>query len=154
MSRRDAARRPPPVPAPALARDLLHVTMQMMRSIAREMRRSPHAIAPGQVAALMRLKQAPAAMSELARHLGVSLPTVSKSIDVLVERGWVERWIDPSDRRQTIARLTAEGRHVTAAMKKQAERHVAGLLASLTPQQRAQVMTTLDALKDVLPPLA
>ena len=51
-----------------LAHDLLHVTVQMMRSIAREMRRSPHAMAPAQVAALMRLKQAPAAMSELARQ--------------------------------------------------------------------------------------
>ena len=142
------------VSAPALAHDLLHVTMQMMRSIAREMRRSPHAMAPAQVASLMRLKQAPAAMSELARHLGVSVPTVSRSINVLVDRGWVERWDDPGDRRQTIVRLTPEGRRVTAAMKRQSEKHVASLLAPLTPQQRVQVMTTLDVLKDVLPPLA
>src|SRR5262245_46497651 len=108
MSKRSAAARPRAgVSSSLLAHDLLHVTMQLMRSIAREMRRSPHAIAPAQVGALMRLKQAPTAMSELARHLGVSVPTVSKSIDVLVERGWVERWVDPSDRRQTIARLTA-----------------------------------------------
>ena len=128
--------------------------MQLMRSIAREMRRPPHAMAPAQVASLMRLKQAPAAMSELARHLGVSVPTVSKSIDVLADRGWVERWIDPSDRRQTIARLTPEGRRVTAAMKRQSEKHVAALLAPLTPQQRAQMMATLNVLEDVLPPLA
>src|SRR5213593_846046 len=104
------------VSSSALAHDLLHVTMQMMRSIAHNMRRSRHAMAPAQVAALMRMKQAPVAMSELARHLGVSVPTVSKSIDVLVDRGWVERWVDPSDRRQTLARLTVEGRRVTAAM--------------------------------------
>ena len=152
--RRDAARPPTPVASSALAHDLLHVTMQMMRSIAREMRRSPHAMAPAQVAGLMRLKQAPAAMSELARHLGVSVPTVSKSIDVLADRGWVERWVDPSNRRQTIARLTPEGRRVTAALKRQSEKHVASLLTALTPRQRAQVMTTLDVLKDVLPPLA
>ena len=142
------------VSSSALAHDLLHVTMQMMRSIAQNMHRSPHAIAPAQVAALMRMKQAPVAMSELARHLGVSVPTVSKSIDVLADRGWVERWVDPSDRRQTIARLTPEGRRVTAAMKRQSEKHVAALLAALTPRQRAQVMATLDVLKDVLPPLA
>ena len=142
------------VSSSALAHDLLHVTMQMMRSIAQNMRRSPHAMAPAQVAALMRMKQAPVAMSELARHLGVSVPTVSKSIDVLADRGWVERWVDPSDRRQTIARLTPEGRRVTAAMKRQSEKHVAALLAALTPRQRAQVMATLDVLRDVLPPLA
>jgi DNA-binding MarR family transcriptional regulator len=154
MSKRDPGAPRTAVSPSLLAHDLLYVTMQMMRSIAREMRRSPHAMAPAQVASLMRLKQAPAAMSELARHLGVSVPTVSKSIDVLAERGWVERWVDPSNRRQTIARLTPEGRRVTAAMKRQSEKHVAALLAPLTPQQRAQVMTTLDVLKDVLPPLA
>jgi DNA-binding MarR family transcriptional regulator len=153
MSTRPAAPLRTAVSPSLLAHDLLHVTLQLMRSIAREMRRSPHAMAPAQVASLMRLKQAPAAMSELARHLGVSLPTVSRSIDVLADRGWVERWIDPSNRRQTIARLTPEGRRVTAAMKRQSERHVAALLAPLTPPQRAQVRASLDVLKDVLPPL-
>jgi DNA-binding MarR family transcriptional regulator len=109
-------------------------------------------VAPAQVGALMRLKMAPASMSDLARHLGVSVPTVSKSIDVLADRGWVERWVDPSDRRHTIVRLSAEGRRVTAAMKRQTERHVATLLAPLTPQQRVHLMATLDVLKGVLPP--
>jgi DNA-binding MarR family transcriptional regulator len=135
-----------------LARDLLHVTMQMMRSVATEMRRSPQALAPGQMAALFRLKLAPAAMSDLARHLGVSVPTVSKSIDVLEERKWVERWVDPADRRQTIVRLTAEGGRVTAAMRAQTERHIAGLLAPLTPQQRTAVRSALDVLTGILPP--
>ena len=155
--RRPAARRRGAGPAAAatsdaLARDLLHVMMQMMRSVATEMRRSPQALAPGQMGALMRLKMSPAAMSDLARHLGVSVPTVSKSIDVLEDRKWVERWIDPSDRRQTIVRLTPEGRRVTAAMREQTERHVAGLLAPLTPEQRIEVRAALDVLTGMLPP--
>jgi DNA-binding MarR family transcriptional regulator len=147
-------RRPPqPSATPAaLAHDLLDVTMQMMRSVAREMRRSSQSVAPAQVGALMRLKMAPASMSDLARHLGVSVPTVSKSIGVLADRGWVERWVDPSDRRHTIVRLTVEGRRITAAMKRQTERHVAMLLAPLTPEQRAQLLGTLGVLKGVLPP--
>jgi DNA-binding MarR family transcriptional regulator len=135
-----------------LARDLLHVTMMLWRSIGSEMRRAPQALAPAQMASLMRLSAGPAAMTELARHLAVSVPTVSKSIDVLVDRGWVDRWVDPSDRRQTIVRLTREGRSVSAAMKRQSRRHVAGLLASLTSDQRTQLMTTLEVLKGVLPP--
>jgi DNA-binding MarR family transcriptional regulator len=135
-----------------LARDLLHVTMMLWRSIGSEMRRAPQALAPAQMASLMRLSAGPAAMTELARHLAVSVPTVSKSIDVLVDRGWVDRWVDPSDRRQTIVRLTREGRSVSAAMKRQSRRHVAGLLASLTSDQRTQLMATLEVLKGVLPP--
>ena len=135
-----------------LARDLLHVTMMLWRSIGSEMRRAPQALAPAQMASLMRLSAGPAAMTELARHLAVSVPTVSKSIDVLVDRGWVDRWVDPSDRRQTIVRLTREGRSVSAAMKRQSRRHVAGLLASLTSDQSTQLMATLEVLKGVLPP--
>lgn len=141
------------VPHGTLARDLLHVTLQLMRSIAKEIRRSPQALAPAQMGTLMRLAAGPAAMSELARHLAVSAPTVSKSIAVLADRGWVERWIDPADRRQTFVRLTAEGRRVASSMKRQSRRHVASLLASLTPEQRTQLMTTLEVLKGVLPPL-
>jgi DNA-binding MarR family transcriptional regulator len=137
----------------ALARDLLQVTMQMMRSVAREMRRSPQAVAPGQIGALMRLKIGPAATSDLARHLGVRVPTVSRSIDVLVKRGWVSRTADPADRRHTILQLTPEGRRIMAAMQRQTERHVASLLAPLAPEQRVRLASTLDMLARVLPQL-
>ena len=156
MSKPATGAKSPAADAPSrgtLARDLLHVTMRMMRSIAQEMRRSPGSLAPAQMASLMRLSSGPAAMSELARHLAVSVPTVSKSIDVLADRGWVERWTDPADRRQTFVGLTAEGRRVTTAMKRQSRRHVAALLGSLTSDQRTQLMTTLEVLKGVLPPL-
>src|SRR4030095_8048602 len=90
-----------------LARQMLHVTMMLWRSIGREMRRAPQALAPGQMAALMRLSLGPAATGDPGRHIGVSVPTVTRSIDVLVNRAWVERSANPSDRRHTILRLTA-----------------------------------------------
>jgi DNA-binding MarR family transcriptional regulator len=134
-----------------LARDLLHVTMRMMHSIATTMRRAPEASVPGQMATLFKLSMQPATMSELARYRGISVPTVSKSVDVLEQRGWVERWVDPADRRQTLVRLTRDGRRVAAAMKTQSERHVASLLSPLTADQRTQLVNALSALKDILP---
>jgi DNA-binding MarR family transcriptional regulator len=156
MSKQATRTRPAPAAVPAddtLARDLLQVTMMLWRSIGREMRRAPQALAPGQMAALMRLSIGPAATGELARHLGVSVPTVTRSIDVLVHRAWVQRVAHPSDRRHTMLRLTAAGRRVTAAMKRQSRRHVATLLAPLAPAQRDKVIAALDVLKGVLPPL-
>lgn len=135
----------------ALARELLHLTMRMMHSIATTMRRAPEGSVPGQMATLLKLSLAPATMSELARYRGISVPTVSKSIDVLEQRGWVERWVDPADRRHTLVRLTRDGRRVTAAMRKQSERHVASLLTPLTTAQRTQLVEALDALKNILP---
>jgi len=137
----------------ALARDLLQVMLRMMRSMSRQMRQSPQAVAPAHVAALMRLKTAPATTSDLARHLGVRVPTITRSIDVLVERGWVAGRPGSADRRQTIVRLTPAGRRTAAAMRRKAEQHIASLLAPLSAQQRTQLRSTLDVLNDVLPPV-
>ncbi|WP_413451161.1 MarR family transcriptional regulator [Georgenia phoenicis] len=46
---------------------------------------------------------------DLARHLEVSMPTVSGIVDRLVERGMVERREDPSDRRVRLTALSPEG---------------------------------------------
>src|SRR5690348_14376990 len=100
------------VDAGAAARELLHVVMLVMRTVAANMRRSPDALAPTQMGTLMKVSMGACTMSALARHQAVSLPTVSRSVAMLVRRGWLERWVDKHDRRQTMVRLTTEGRRV------------------------------------------
>lgn len=48
-------------------------------------------------------------VGEVARGLGVTLPTVTAVMDKLVERGLVRRDEDPLDRRQHVCRLTPDG---------------------------------------------
>jgi DNA-binding MarR family transcriptional regulator len=48
-------------------------------------------------------------VGEVARGLGVTLPTVTAVMDKLVERGLVRRDEDPLDRRQHLCRMTADG---------------------------------------------
>jgi DNA-binding MarR family transcriptional regulator len=48
-------------------------------------------------------------VGEVARGLGVTLPTVTAVMDKLVERGLVRRDEDPLDRRQHVCRLTTDG---------------------------------------------
>jgi DNA-binding MarR family transcriptional regulator len=48
-------------------------------------------------------------VGEVARELGVTLPTVTAVMDRLVERGLVRRDEDPLDRRQHVCRLTVDG---------------------------------------------
>ena len=110
------------VDAGTAARELLHVVMLVMRTVAANMRRSPDSLAPAQMGTLMKVSVGPCTMSALARHLSVSPPTVSKSVDMLVRRGWLERWVDKHDRRQTMVRLTTEGRRVLANIKKRTEK--------------------------------
>lgn len=101
--------------------------------------------------AMCRLAAGSATVSDLARYLGVSLPTVSKSIRVLEARGWIERYVDEACRRQTIVQLTPEGRRITAGKHRKSERQVASILEPLTRAQRQQVLETMKILNEVLP---
>ena len=148
--------RKPPAPGGVdpgtAAHELLFVVMLVMRSVAADMRRSPDALAPAQMGTLMKVSVAPCTMSALARHLAVSLPTVSKSVDMLVRRGWLERWVDKHDRRQTMVRLTPEGRRVLASIKKRTQKHVERSLVRLTASEREQLVGVTRMLSRVLVP--
>ena len=124
--------------------------MLVMRTVAADMRRSPDSLAPAQMGSLMKVSMGPCTMSALARHLAVSLPTVSKSVDMLVRRGWLERSVDQHDRRQTMVRLTAEGRRVLAHIKKRTENHVRHSLSGLTGPEREQLVAVTRMLSRVL----
>ena len=138
------------VDAEQAAHELLFVVMLVMRTVAAHMRRSPDALAPAQMGTLMKVALAPCTMSTLARHQAVSLPTISKSVDMLVRRGWLERWVDTHDRRQTMVRLTGEGRRVLTDIKKRNRKHVGRSLAGLTAAEREQLVGVTRALARVL----
>jgi DNA-binding MarR family transcriptional regulator len=124
--------------------------MLVMRTVAADMRKSPRPLAPAQMGTLMRIAAGPCTMSELARSQAVSLPTMSKSIDMLVRRGWVDRWIDKQDRRQTMARLTSSGKRMLTHIKERTERQVTGTLSPLTAAERGQLQSALNVLRRVL----
>ena len=138
------------VDAGRAAHELLFVVMLVMRTVAAHMRRSPDALAPAQMGTLMKVAMGPCTMSTLARHQAVSLPTMSKSVDMLVRRGWLERWADKRDRRQTMVRLTVEGRRVLTDIKKRNRKHVGRSLAGLTAAEREQLVGVTRALTRVL----
>ncbi len=134
----------------ATARDLLKVTMLLMRQLGARMRQGEKRIEPAQIGILMRLGEKPLTLTELATHQVVRLPTMSKSVGLLVDRGWVSRTIPAANRRQTIVALTAEGRRVLEKMGQRAERQVAELLSSLTAGERQRIQGGLETLIRVL----
>src|SRR5688572_5508843 len=70
-------------------------------------------------------------VSDLARRLGVSPPTVSTLVDRLVERGLVDRREDPRDRRQHRCRLSPEGQRIAARFYESARARTGLLLGQL-----------------------
>lgn len=117
-----------------------------------DLRQSDQRIELTQWATLRRIGRSPCTMSELARHKGVGLPTISKSVDMLVRRGWVERWIDKTDRRQTLVRLTANGRKVLADSRAHLEELLDARLSSMSAAQRESLAAHLQVVRDALSP--
>jgi DNA-binding MarR family transcriptional regulator len=130
--------------------ELIDVVNLVTQAFWAELRRSGPAIEMSQWSTLRRIGRSPCTMSELARHKGVGLPTISKSVDMLVRRGWVERWIDKTDRRQTMVRLTAPGRRTLADCRRALEVFLDARLANLSTAERKAVDDSLQLVRKVL----
>jgi DNA-binding MarR family transcriptional regulator len=130
----------------------MSTVMLLMRTVAAEMRRLPQPLAPPQFGLLMRIDATPMTISELARAQAVTLPTMSQAIEALVRLGWVARWIDKHDRRQTIVRLTPKGRRVLTETKRRVVERVAERLHTFSAQERQQLVATMERLAEVLAP--
>jgi DNA-binding MarR family transcriptional regulator len=125
--------------------------MLLMRSVSAHLRQtSSRPLAPAQLGTLLKIAGGPCTMSELARHQAVSLPTVSRSVHMLVRRGWVGRTVDEADRRQTLLGLTEQGRQVLADVKARAEQHVESKLSAMTSSERAELSTAAQLLTSLL----
>jgi len=130
--------------------ELIDVVNLVTQAFWVELRRSGQTVEMSQWSTLRRIGRSPCTMSELARHKGVGLPTISKSVDMLVRRGWVERWVDTSDRRQTLVRLTASGKKLLADCRSALEEFIDGRLASLSKTERDTLDASLQLVRQAL----
>lgn len=89
-------------------------------------------------------------LGDLAEQRGVSLPTMSKMISSLVDKGIVTRETDPTNRRAVIIRATAEGERLYLEVIGQLQRHLADDLRQLSAEQRESIVSTLELLSSVM----
>lgn len=132
--------------------ELLDVVNLITQLIWADLRRADQPIELTQWATLRRIGRGPCTMSELARHKGVGLPTMSKSVEMLVRKGWVERWIDKTDRRQTLVRLTASGRQVMADSRASFESILDQKLSAMSVADRAALTDVMTRVREALSP--
>jgi DNA-binding MarR family transcriptional regulator len=140
-----------------LAAEILQIVPAIMRTLAAELRRTGLLLTPGQFGVMVLLLEHGQNLTELAGSQAVSLPTMSNTIALLEQRGWVGRSRSPQDRRVVIVELTAEGRDVLARISRQAaaelERRMAGLRAADLRDLAAglAVLSRMFALLDTRP---
>jgi DNA-binding MarR family transcriptional regulator len=84
----------------------------------------------------------PARIGELHRHVLLSQPALSRMVDRLVERGFIERSTDPADGRGVRLSLTGAGRDTQQQIGRRHARSVTrAVTAELSPDELRQLAT-------------
>ena len=108
-------------------------------------------IPPSQAHALQLLGQGEALPQHLlAAELHLDKSTVSRLVDGLVNRGWVERAANPDDRREVRLTLTVAGRKAVEQLSAAATAKYRGIWERIPPEKRPQVVEALAVLNDAL----
>jgi DNA-binding MarR family transcriptional regulator len=129
-----------------IAQLLLGVTRMVMNNVTAQFRHADERISPPHVGILAVVNEGECTLSDLAQRLCVKLPTISRSISLLVERGLIERRIPESNRRTTMIRLTRDGKKLFQDLTKQARASAKSMLGPLSAAEQRTVQTGLQLL--------
>lgn len=133
------------------SREVLETVPLVMRTVRAEMRRHRAAdLSVPQFRTLTFLnRQAGASLSQVAEHMGLTLPSMSLLVEGLVERKLVLRDTHAGDRRRVTLTLTAQGQSVLEVAYNAAQAALSEKLAVLSPQDRAVVIQAMQALRPI-----
>ena len=136
------------------AQEVLEVIPVVMRTIRAELRR--HRTADLSVPQFRTLafidRQADASLSDVAEHIGLTLPSMSKIVDGLVTRQLVTRQTARDERRRMTLTLTARGQTALQASRAATRACLAEDLAALSDRQREAIVQALEFLRPVFTP--
>jgi DNA-binding MarR family transcriptional regulator len=92
----------------------------------------------------------PLRLSELAMILGVDLSTVSRQVATIERRGFVDRTVDPSDRRAAVVRLSGPGEQVLEQLRAAARGRLTEILAEWTDEERSELARALSRFNEAV----
>jgi DNA-binding MarR family transcriptional regulator len=95
-------------------------------------------------------KQGTAKTTHLARQLQVTAPSMTRTIDSLVERGLVLRQAEPADRRTISLILTEQGRELMDRYQSEIHERLRDLIAVLDPSQKQRLLAATGDLTVML----
>jgi DNA-binding MarR family transcriptional regulator len=87
-------------------------------------------------------------LKDLADRLGLSLPTVSRSVDGLVQRGLVTRAEDAADRRMKQVRATPSAPELLERLTELRLAGIEAFVATLAPRERTRLAAALAPLAE------
>lgn len=134
-----------------VARELVELVPLIMRTIRAEMRRRRAAdVTIPQFRAMMYInRHAGTSLLDVASHLGLTPPTVSKMVDALVVEKLVVRQDSSEDRRKVLLSLTQQGQIMLEQARSGTQACLASLLSGLTAQEHETILLGMKHLQAV-----
>ncbi len=134
--------------------ELLHLASDLRiacQHVSRRVRfESTADVAPHQISVLAALRHNPRTPGELAEIERVSAPSMTRTVNCLVERGFVDRDSHPSDGRQKLLTLTAQGRAILERTARARDDWMVRQLERLSADERALLRRATDLLATVV----
>lgn len=136
------------------ARELMDTVPQIVQAIRVEMRLGRGAnISIPQFRTLRFIQRNPdSSLSDIADHLGLTLPSVSKLVDGLVKQKLVNRRESTTDRRRLILGLTPSGEPIVNIARANAQASLAKTLGHLSDNELETVMRAMELLRPLFVP--
>lgn len=126
------------------ATEIVNVIPQVVRCLRAEMRHGDPSLSLSQLRVLTYLKRCPqASLTDVSEYLDVTRPTMSGTIERLVQRGLVDRVEDPQERRRVLLSLTATGVQQLQQVTEATREKMAQKLLHLSDVQLQQLMQGL-----------
>ncbi len=137
-----------------MASDPLHLLREVTRTFARLQREARACCTPRaetQCRILTELASGEAVtVGEIAERIASDAPWVSRTVEQLRQAGWVERSLDPADRRIVRICLTEEGASRARALHQVLDDQAEAVLQHIPPERQGQVLESLQWLASAL----
>jgi DNA-binding MarR family transcriptional regulator len=132
-----------------LIHEFLEVVPMLMRQVRADFRshRTPDLSVP-QFRALVFVNRNPGtALSPLAEHLGLTLPSTSKMVDQLVLRGYLDRQSSQRDRRKITLQITTQGKSILDTSYQATQKQLQALFENLSQTEQENILASLQILR-------
>ncbi len=126
--------------------NVIPAVMRLIRSKFREQRAAELSVAQFRTLAFIDIHDG-ISLSDVAGHIGLTLPSMSKMVDGLVNRKLVSREMHSSDRRRICLALTDAGKKELKSSYNHTHEYLAQSVATLSESERDAVLQALSLLQ-------
>jgi DNA-binding MarR family transcriptional regulator len=128
--------------------DVVPIIMRTIRAKIRERRAADISVPQFRAMSFINRNEG-ASLSALATHIGLTLPSMSKLIDVLVSRNLINRTAHNQDRRMVCLSLTPQGHAELNAAYQHTQKYITNKISNLAEEDLKAISRTMQVLKEL-----